>query len=279
MNTKTIAVHGATGSQGAPVAALLTAAGHRVRPLSRASGVDLLDRASLEAAYDGVDAVVLQLPLVYDERALQMGENAARAAEAARVAHLVINTGGVLPPGPIGVPYIDARLRAAAADVQRVTVLQPTTTYMENLSAPWAAARISRDGVVAYPVPPEVPLRWVAIADVAIAVERAISREVAGWFALPGEPLTGHELVDVLGRAIGRGLRWETIAPRELADLLRPFLGDHAADGTAAVYEMIAAAPPAPAPDAGPAREALGWAPRGIEAWASEISWPLARAA
>jgi nucleoside-diphosphate-sugar epimerase len=276
---KTIAVHAATGAQGAPVAALLTDAGHRVRPVSRASGVDLLDRLSLEAAYAGADAVVLQLPLVYDERALIMGENAARAAEAAGVAHLVINTGGVLPPGPIGVPYIDARLRASAADVQRVTVLQPTTTYMENLSAPWAAARIVRDGVVAYPVPPEAPLRWVATADVAVAVERAISRQVAGWFPLPGDPLTGHELVDALGRAIGRGVRWQTIAPRELADLLRPFLGDHAADGTAAFYEMLASAPPMPLPDAGPAREALGWAPRDVETWAREVTWPLLRAA
>ena len=34
-------------------------------------------------AYAGADAVVLQLPLVYDERALAMAENAARAAEAA----------------------------------------------------------------------------------------------------------------------------------------------------------------------------------------------------
>jgi uncharacterized protein YbjT (DUF2867 family) len=64
MNIKTIAVHGATGSQGAPVAALLSAAGHRVRPLSRATGADLLELASLEAAYAGADAVVLQLPLV-----------------------------------------------------------------------------------------------------------------------------------------------------------------------------------------------------------------------
>ena len=278
-NRKTIAVHGATGSQGAPVATLLTTSGHRVRPLSRASGADLLDRASLRAAYDGADAVVLQLPLVYDERALQMGENAARAAEAAGVPHLVINTGGPLPPEPIGVPFLDARVLAAAADVPRVTLLQPATTYMENLSAPWAAGRIARDGVVAYPVPAEAPVRWVATADVAVAIERAIEREVAGSFALPGAPLTGLELADALGGAIGRQVRWQTIAPRMFGDLLRPFLGDHAADGTAAVYEMLAGAPPAPEPDGRPAREALGWAPRDVETWAREVSWPLAQAA
>jgi uncharacterized protein YbjT (DUF2867 family) len=279
INRKTIAVHGATGAQGAPVATLLTTSGHRVRPLSRSSGADLLDRASLRAAYDGADAVVLQLPLVYDERALQMGENAARAAEAAGVPHLVINTGGLVPPEPIGVPFLDARVLAAAADVPRVTVLQPATTYMENLSAPWAADRIARDGVVAYPVPAEVPMRWVATADVAVAIERAIEREVTGWYALPGASLTGLELADALGGAIGRPVRWQTIAPRMLGDLLRPFLGDHAADGTAAVYEMLAGAPPAPEPDGRPAREALDWAPRDVETWAREVSWPLAQAA
>src|SRR5262245_33686782 len=104
--TKTIAVHGATGLQGAPVAARLARSGHVVRPLSRATGADLTDRASLAAAYAGADAVVLQLPLVYDERALAMAENAARGVEAAGVEHLVINAGCVLPPVPIGVPFL-----------------------------------------------------------------------------------------------------------------------------------------------------------------------------
>ena len=133
-----ITVHGATGSQGSPVAALLTSAGHRVRPATRASGVDLLEPASLAAAYDGADAVVLQLPLVYDERALEMAANAARAAERAGIEHLVVNASTPVPPEPIGVPFIDARLIAAGAHVPRVTLLQPLT-YMENLLGPWSA--------------------------------------------------------------------------------------------------------------------------------------------
>ena len=277
-HTKTIAVHGATGSQGAPVAALLTDAGHAVRRLTRASGADLFDRASLEAAYAGADAIVLQLPLIFDERALQLGDNAARAAEAAGVPHLVINASCILPPEPIGVPFLDARHVAAAADVPRVTVLQPTT-YLENLSGPWSAERVARQGVVAYPVPAQAPMAWVAAGDVAGAVERAIVREVAGWFALPGLAVTGDDLARALGAALGRPVRWQTITPDAYAELLRPHLGDHPADGTAAVYRMLAEFPPAPPPDPAPAREALGWAPRDVEAWAREMSWPLARAA
>jgi uncharacterized protein YbjT (DUF2867 family) len=276
MPTKTIAVHGATGSQGAPVAAALTAAGHVVRPVTRASGADLLDRLSLEAAYRGADAVVLQLPLVYDERALEMAENAARAAESAGIAHLVVNAGGLMPPEPIGVPFVDARHRAAAADVACVTVLQPTI-YMENLSAPWCADGVA-SGDVDYPVPGEAPMRWVATADVAGAVARAIERAAAGWFPLPGRAVTGHDVAAALGAALGRPMRWRTITPAEFGDRIRPYVGDHAADGSAAFYEMLAASPP-PAPDPGPALEALGWAPRDVATWAREVSWPLARAA
>jgi NmrA-like family len=275
---KTIAVHGATGSQGEPVAQALASAGNAVRPLSRATGADLLDRPSLEAAYGGADAVVLQFPLVYDERALVMADNAARAVEAAGVAHLVINTSAPLPPAPTGVPFLDARHRAAAAEVPLVTVLQPTT-YLENLSSPWSAQRVVSEGAVAYPRPGDVPMAWVATADVAIAVERAITRETGGWFALPGDTATGHQVAATLSRVLRRPLRWETISPEAYGDMLRPHLGGHAADGTAAVYRTLAASPPAPLPNPSAARAALDWAPRDVATWARETRWPLALAA
>jgi uncharacterized protein YbjT (DUF2867 family) len=268
---RTITVHGASGSQGSPVAGLLAAAGHDVRPATRAAGVDLLDAASLAAAYDGADAVVLQLPLVYDERALEMAANAARAAERAGVEQLVINASCPVPPVPIGVPFVDARLIAAGADVPSVTLLQPTT-YMENLLAPWTARAMLDEGVLRYPVPAEAPMHWVATRDVAEAVLRAIASGVAGWFALPGPAATGSEAAAALGRALGRAVRWEAITPEAFGDLMRPYAGDHAADGTAGFYRMLAGRPPGPAPDPGPAREALGWAPRDIEAWAREVA-------
>ena len=81
---------------------------------------------------------------------------------------------------------------------------------------------------------------------------------------------TGDEVAAVLDA------RWQPITPDEFADRLRPHLGDHAADGTAAVYRMAAASPPAPTTSAEPARAALGWSPRSIEQWAAE-RFPPAR--
>jgi len=263
MTKMTIAVHGATGSQGEPVASRLAAAGHDVRPVTRAAGADLLDRASLEAAYAGAHAVVLQLPLIYDARALTMGDNAARAAEAAGVQHLLLNTGGPFGHEPTGVPYIDARHRAASADVPRVTMLQPTT-YLENLSAPWSAPGIVDRGVLAYPRRAEFAGQWVATDDVALAVVRALEERIVGRFDLPGETLDGNQLAAALAAALERPVRYEEIAPREFGDRLRPHLGEHAAAGTAAVYELFAEQPPALSPPSA----FPGWAPRDVQAWA-----------
>ena len=119
-------------------------------------------------------------------------------------------------------------------------------------------------------------MRWVATADVAVAIQRAIEREVTGWFALPGAPLTGLELADALGSALGRYVPADDCAS-DARRSLAPALGDHAADGTAAVVEMLAGSPAAPEPDGRPAHEALGWAPR-TATWAREV-YALARAA
>jgi nucleoside-diphosphate-sugar epimerase len=161
----------------------------------------------------------------------------------------------------------------AAAAVPLVTVLAPTAKYVDNLTAPWSAERVTRDGVIAYPMPAQAPDLWLAIDDVAAAIATAIERAVPGRFALPGAALTGDQVAEAVADGLGRPVRWEAMAPRDWAELVRPHLGDHAADGTAAVYEM--GLPPAPAPDPGPARDALGWAAPDVAAWARSARWPV----
>src|SRR5262249_49606838 len=56
--SKKIAVVGATGRLGRPLADILRARGHRVTAISRALGVDVVTGAGLAAALDGADVVI-----------------------------------------------------------------------------------------------------------------------------------------------------------------------------------------------------------------------------
>src|SRR5688572_24320161 len=132
--TSTITLHGATGTQGRHIAARLRAAGHTVRPLdSRA--VDLTDVDSVVNAYAAADAVVVQLPLVFDPTAHVHAQTVLAALAKAGVTRAVFNPGMTLPPQPVGVPFVDARITLAQGLVGGGTgaVVGPAGPYLENL--------------------------------------------------------------------------------------------------------------------------------------------------
>lgn len=74
-----VAVHGATGTQGAPIVRRLLGDGHHVRAIARSPDglpaecepfpADPLTIDQLTRAYVRADAVVVQLPLTFDDRA------------------------------------------------------------------------------------------------------------------------------------------------------------------------------------------------------------------
>jgi hypothetical protein len=86
-----------------------------------------------------VDAVVLQLPLVFDDTAVTQARTVLAALEKAAVRRVVFNQSAGVPEVPIGVPYVDARVLIAAElqnAVETVAVVVPAATYAENLTAP-----------------------------------------------------------------------------------------------------------------------------------------------
>ena len=93
-----------------------------------------------------------------------------------------------------------------------------------------------------------------------------LEERTGGRFDLPGEPLDGTQLAEALTQALQRPVRYEAIAPAAFGEALRRHLGDHAALGTAGVYEMLAQYPPA----LWPPSELRGWAPRSVRAWARD---------
>ncbi|MFC4149992.1 SDR family oxidoreductase [Micromonospora mangrovi] len=286
----TVVVHGATGTQGAPVVRRLLAAGHRVRAAVRdprrlaatfPTGVqpvaaDLLDPDSLRRAYTGADAVVVHLPLVFaGERAVPQAEAVLAALGDAAVPRAVFNTGGPLVPAPVGVPYLDARavLAARLPDVVPVAaVVGPAGGYLENLSAPWSAPRVAA-GELAYPLPAEVPMPWVALDDLAdgIAASLTVPAPPARQVIAGPQPLTGDAAAAELSAALGRPVRWRTIGTDEYERMLAPHIGPEAAAGIAGFY-----APPPPGAPAlpGPDPALITTGPTTLRAWAGRQSWP-----
>jgi uncharacterized protein YbjT (DUF2867 family) len=263
MNTSTVVVHGASGVQGAPVARQLLAAGHRVRAVVRHGRpdageevvADLLHTDALIAAYRGADAVVVQLPLVFTaDLAMAQAQSVLRALSAVEVRQVVFNSGATLPPGPVGVPYVDARVTLAARLPELTpasTVVSPAATYMENLAAPWSAPKV-RAGELAYPLPEEAPVPWVAVDDLAAVVVDLLATATPPSRQVVTGPkaLTGDEAAAELTAALGHLVRWRSISPNEYEQMLIPHLGAEAAAGIAAAYTPPPpGTPPVPEPD------------------------------
>jgi uncharacterized protein YbjT (DUF2867 family) len=176
-----------------------------------------------------------------------------------------------VPPGPVGVPNLDARaelIRALERGPSRATVVQPVAPYMENLAAPWSAGLV-RQGILAYPLPAEAPVPWLALDDVADHIAAALAGDEDDRPLICGpQPLTGAQAADALAFALGRPVRWRTVQPAAYGDLLRPHLGDAIADAIAGLYAAQAQAPP-PAPDPALLRVAR----TDLGSWARERAW------
>ncbi|MGN9907618.1 SDR family oxidoreductase [Phytohabitans sp. LJ34] len=280
MSETTIVVHGATGTQGRAIVRALRAAGHRIRAVARhprastdpaiePAAADLLDLDALVAAYADADAVIVQLPLHFAADALRQADVVLTALSKAGVARAVFNTGGVLPADPVGVPFVDARLRLAARlpdAVPVASVVAPASTYLENLVAPWSRILVHRDGELRYPLPAHLANPWVAaddlgavVADLTVAAAPPTARYVAGPSAL-----TGPQVAAEVEGALGRRVRWHTIEPDEYARMLTPHVGPATAAGIAAAYAN-------PAPQADPSLLVHG--PTTVRAWAARQDW------
>lgn len=237
---------------------------------------ELSSADALTRAYAGADAVVVQLPLVFDEQAVQQVEQVAEALRRAQVRRVVFNPGGpVATPSLTGLPYFDARFlmaEALEAGPFNAAIVGPLGPYTDNMGAPWSTPLV-RQGVLAYPVPTEVPIPWVAIDDVAERIATAVAGTEEGRLPVIGpQPLTGNEVAAALTDALGRPVRWRSIAAAEYGDMMRPYTGDEVAEGVARLYAVLAESPPPPAPD--PDRLSVG--STGIEAWARAHAWDAA---
>jgi uncharacterized protein YbjT (DUF2867 family) len=231
----------------------------------------------------GHEGLAFHLPFVHEaDRALKMGEAVASAARTAGVRRAVFNTSCYVDDHDIGIGAHDGR-RAIEAVMREsgvaFTSIRPMV-FMDNLGRPWLKPAIVRDGVFAYPASRELRIAWIAIADIAAAMTTALARDdLAGAHIRLGGPeaLVGDEVAARLEAAIGRPVRFSSIAPQQFADEMVKLVGRHGPlasrlpyDGMAKLYAWYNAQPASPLV---PPKDAVLSATTTLEAWARQQVW------
>jgi uncharacterized protein YbjT (DUF2867 family) len=252
-----VLVYGATGGQGSAIVRAALAVGATVRVLLRRGVVnpfgdlvdiargDLADPARLRLANFGIDKVVLTLPQIADRAMVtRLGRNAIDAAKAAGVKLLVLNTSGPVPPTPVDVAAIDARIEIEAylraSEIPSIILRPPL--YMGNLIAPWSAAAIVHRGLLAYPLPADFPVSWISWEDLAAFAVEALKRPHLAdrAFDIGGpEALTGAEMVEALSAAVGGPVAHIPMPLAAFAAALNAALGAPMGDEIAAFYAWL----------------------------------------
>lgn len=265
MAVSTIAVFGATGTQGHTVVDAALAAGLTVRAISRDADAasdqlstrvevfeaDLNDPGAVTEALEGMDGVFFYLPAVPDAGlAPAMADHVLAAARSAGVQRLVFTTGAfcgeIMPAGEL----VDA-LRKVSSDVLGsgvpAVVLRPTL-YLANLVWPHLISEIRQFGRLSYPpLDPDRRVSWTATEDQGQIAVACMNADVAGQtldIASP-EPVTGIELARLLAEVFDREVHFDPQSVDEFAGGLAEMSGSAAFGRTvASLYDGINRLPP-----------------------------------
>lgn len=223
---KRVLLTGATGFIGGRMFPALIDAGWEVRSASRNAApqrqrqpkrdwadLDVQNRHSLEAALEGVDAVLYLVHAMgeagdFESKERTAAENVAAAAEAAGVKR-VVYLGGVAPEGK---PSKHLRSRLATGDILRrgkvPTIELRAGMIIGSGSASWCMVRdlAARLPFMVLPSWLQNHSQPVAVDDVVFALVRALELppEVQGVFDLPGpETLTGEQILRRISALLG----------------------------------------------------------------------------
>lgn len=241
MTHKRVLVAGATGRLGAIVDVLLDR-GHSVRAMTRnpsspaaaglrAAGADVVygdfdDPDSIARAAAGTEAMFATgtAHRAGPDGELRHGRNFARAAAAAGVPHLVYSSGdGAAEDSPLPLFRVKHEVEQYIRSLSLAyTVLAPVY-FMENLFNPWNLPML-QSGRFPSPIPVELPMQQVAIADLIKLAAMAIDRpdEFAGQrIVVASDELSAEHAAHSLSRFLRRDFTADQLPSEELAPGLR----------------------------------------------------------
>ncbi|MFC0431467.1 NmrA/HSCARG family protein [Kutzneria buriramensis] len=229
----TVAVTGATGTQGGATARALLAAGHRVRALTRRPetadipgaevvAADFDDPSSLDRAFAGVDSVFLvTTPFGTDlDTEIRQGIDAVDAAVRAGVGHIVFTSATNADRGT-GIPHFDSKWvieRHLAEATDGWTVIAPAA-FMDNIAGGWSL-RSLRQGRYSLPLSPGTPLKLIAAADIGAFAALVIGRReefLRRRVDIASDERTGKEIARTLGSVIGRAVEYDAASVADVA--------------------------------------------------------------
>ena len=285
----TYMIHGATGAQGAPVAAALIAAGKPVTALTRNAdavvdgarvlAVDYSSAADLAEAYRGAEGVFVHLPVAPQEDCLAFARNIVAAVRQARPARVVFSTSGGLASTDGDGGRDDSAQSAVSVVVTGLAdsgisyaVIEPRF-YLENLLLPNVIAGVREEGVLRYSLPSGFRASWASHLDIADVATVLFERtDVTGVVSVGQYPaVSGQELADAFSTRLGRTVTYSATDPHAFFAPLAPMLGKQAAAAIADMYVAVSTQPDHSITAERSAQKLLGVTPRTPSQWLAGI--------
>ncbi|MCF3960193.1 SDR family oxidoreductase [Streptomyces fuscigenes] len=279
----TYVVHGATGAQGAPVAAALAAAGRSVTALTRdpeavvngaqrVVAADYSSAADLTDTYRGAEGVFVHLPAMAakDDRE-KFAHNILAAVDEARPERVVFSTSGFPIDPARGGAF--ATLAAGLADSGVSYAILVPELYLENLLMPFIIGSARERGVLPYPIRADFPVSWTSHLDIADTAVALFDRtDVTGVVSVGQYPaITGPDLAEAFASRLGRDVVFDEISPEEFRTSLAPLLGERSAADIARNYQAMSTLSGRPIAPETSAQKLLGVTPRTTSRWLADI--------
>ncbi|MFE7133126.1 NmrA family NAD(P)-binding protein [Streptomyces sp. NPDC057638] len=281
-------IHGATGAQGAPVLAVLAAAGKPATALTRTDrpvaddvrtvSADYSSVTDLTRAYQGAAGVFVHLPLASEQDRLGYARNIAAAVAEARPARVVLSTSGRIVAGA-GHPLLEPADGALTTLIEGLTatgvsfaVIEPRL-FLENLLLPTVIGAARERGELSYPLPAGLPVSWASHRDIADAAAALFERpDITGVIEVGQDPaITGPDLAEALGARFGRAVAYRPITPEAFGTSVTPLIGADAGAGVVGLYQALGTLPHYAITPTRSARRLLGVTPRTTGQWLADL--------